>query len=211
MQLWKTWDWKAPFGIKTWSVFKEKLSSDFQLVNAVSLFLPGLSGVRSSTAIWTTSAKSCSDIIQNQAAKPLRHHCSSPGQGLAKACNPGKQQQAQSWYSWNISYSNSAFHFSFFFYRKIQCQEEPTKGLSSGIHCSFPRHLIEPCSTSTGKSSCPRTERAAQAFLAFPCTFPMDKENVRAQRWKGADSQSSQSSKPHQICKNCKSWILTGL
>lgn len=30
--------------------------------------VPGLSGVKSSTAIWTTSAKSCSDIIQNQAA-----------------------------------------------------------------------------------------------------------------------------------------------
>lgn len=104
-----------------------------------------------------------------------------------------------------IFHSSSTERFS------AKRNDQPTKGLSSGIHCSFTRHLIEPCSTSTGKSSCPRTERAAQAFLAFPCTFPMDKENVRAQRWKGADSQSSQSSKPHQICKNCKSWILTGL
>lgn len=56
-----------------------------QWTSAVNLLLPGLSGVRSSTAIWTTSAKSCSDIIQKQQHNPW-------GTTAApQACTPAKK------------------------------------------------------------------------------------------------------------------------
>lgn len=116
------------------------------------------------------------------AAQPLRHHCSSPGMHSCKK-NTKEIHRIYIWYVWDVQ------NISVKYCTQQGCSSKSKEqGLSSS---PFQER----------KLSCPRADRS-WAFLAFPCTF------LRDQEFSGSHSQSSGSSKPHQICKF---WILTGL